>query len=297
MVVLKRHLDFVGITTIDIVQIADDFPEPNRKGWAQQAYLDVGGPAANAAITASILGSPVSLHSAFGKGPLGDLLDGLIGRHVVTRIGYGTDPAVPVSSIWVAATTGDRTLLSTAASFDGPRPDRVDLGDAAAVLLDGFYPDLAIAAGRVASEHGVPVVLDCGSWREVFSVLLPLASVAILSEQFQLPDQPGAPPEDVIDVLLERYQLRFAAVSRGGDSIVWGARDAAGELTVPRVAVVDTLGAGDVLHGAFMHFAYQEQLDHLGAMERAAAVAARSCEHLGARAGVEAWVASPLRAG
>ena len=58
-------IHFVGMTTIDMVQVADVLPEPDRKGWAHHAYLDVGGPAANAAITASILGSPVSLHSTF----------------------------------------------------------------------------------------------------------------------------------------------------------------------------------------------------------------------------------------
>ncbi|MDH3399017.1 MAG: PfkB family carbohydrate kinase [Acidimicrobiia bacterium] len=281
-----RHLSFVGMTTVDIVQIADDLPEPNQKGWARDAYLDVGGPATNAAITASILGSPVSLHSAFGRGPLGDLVNGLIDRHGVNRISYGDNPAVPVSSIWVVA--GDRTLLSTAASFDGPQPDTVDLGGAAAVLFDGFYPDLARAAARAAAGESIPVILDCGTWREVFVDLLPLASVAIVSEQFEFPDQTGASPARVIGRLLDEYRLRFVAVSRGGDPITWATRASSGQLAVPRVAAVDTLAAGDVLHGAFMHFAYREGLDDLMALEQAAAVAARSCEHLGPRAGVEA---------
>jgi hypothetical protein len=30
-----RHLSLVEMTTIDIVQIADDLPEPNRKGGAR----------------------------------------------------------------------------------------------------------------------------------------------------------------------------------------------------------------------------------------------------------------------
>ena len=85
MMTPDRDISFVGMTTIDIVQIADELPEPNRKGWAREAYLDVGGPAANAAITASVLGSRVALHSAFGEGPMGDLVGGLIDRHEVSR--------------------------------------------------------------------------------------------------------------------------------------------------------------------------------------------------------------------
>jgi len=282
-----QHLSFVGMTTIDIVQIADDLPEPNRKGWASHAYLDVGGPAANAAITASILGSPVSLHSAFGRGPLGDLVTALIERREVSRTGYGDDPAVPVSSVWVAE--GDRTLMSTAASFHGPQPDSVDLRGAAAVLFDGFYPDLARAAAQAAAEQDVPVVLDCGSWRDVFVDLLPLASVAILSQEFRQPDGFAESPESVIAALLDQYPLRLVAVSCGGDPIVWATRAASGQLAVPQVTAVDTLGAGDVLHGAFMHFAFDEGIDDLTALEQAAAVAANSCEHFGTRAGVEAW--------
>ena len=285
----RPHLSFVGMTTIDIVQIADNLPEINQKGWARSAYLDVGGPAANAAITASILGSPVVLHSAFGRDELGDLVCGLIERHGVTRIGYGSDPAIPVSSIWVAAE--NRTLLSTAAHSEGPHPDRIDLHDAAAVLFDGFYADLARTAALAAAEQDIPVILDCGSWRNVFTELLPLASVAILSEQFRLPGRAGAPPEDLVAALLDEYGLRFAAVSRGGDPIVWATQGAAGELAVPSVAAVDTLGAGDVLHGAFMHFAFNEGLDDLAALERAAAVATQSCEHNGTRTGVRAWAA------
>jgi sugar/nucleoside kinase (ribokinase family) len=289
MMTPEAHLSFVGMTTIDIVQIADDLPEPNRKGWARHAYLDVGGPAANAAITASILGSPGLLHSAFGRGPVGELVNGLIDRRGVARVDYGEDPAVPVSSIWVAA--GDRTLLSTAASFSGPRPVDVDLRGAAGVLFDGFYPDLARAAVRAAAEEDAPVVLDCGSWRAAFVDLLPLASVAIVSEEFQVPDRPAVSPDEVIATLLDRYPLRLVAVSRGGDPIVWATRTASGLIAVPQITAVDTLGAGDVLHGAFMHFSFREGLDDLTALEKAAAVAARSCEHFGTRAGVEAWAA------
>ncbi len=289
MMTSDRHLSFIGMTTIDVVQIADDLPEPNRKGWARHAYLDVGGPAANAAITASILGSPVSLHSAFGSGPLGDLVNGLIDRHAVRRFDYGDNPDVPVSSIWVSAASGDRTLLSTAAAFEGPHSVGVDLGDTAAVLLDGFYPGLARAAAETAAEQKIPVVLDCGTWRDVFFDLLPLASIAIVSEHFEFPDRTQATSEEIIARLLDEYQVRFAAISRGGDPIPWATRHDCGHLAVRQVAAVDTLGAGDVLHGAFMYFAFYLGLDDQAALHRAAEVAARSCEHFGTRAGVAAW--------
>ena len=223
---------------------------------------------------------------------MGGLLESLFAPYDLARVEYGDSAGVPVSSIWVAEATGDRTLLSTAASFDGPKPDSVDLGQARAVLCDGFYPDLARVAVQGAAERKIPVVLDCGTWREVFLDLLPLASVAIISEQFELPGRPAASSGEVVAALLGKYPLRLVAVSRGAGTIVWATPAGEGELPVLPVSAVDTLGAGDVLHGAFMHFAFSEGLDDLTALKNAAAVATRSCEHFGTRAGVAASVAA-----
>jgi sugar/nucleoside kinase (ribokinase family) len=286
---MRSTLAFVGMTTIDIVQVAEELPAPDHKGSAHRAYLDVGGPAANAAITASILGSESTLHSAFGSGSWGSLIESLFAPYRVARVGHDDREDLPVSSIWVATVTGARTLLSTAAAFAGPRHAQVDLDDARAVLLDGFYPDLARAAAREAAERNIPLVLDCGTWREVFGELLPLASIAIVSEQFELPDYGGGTPAEIAGELADRFSLDLAAVSRGGEPIAWADRSDVGELPVPRVDAVDTLGAGDVLHGAFLHFAYERNLDHLAALEAAADVASQSCRYFGTRDGVMAW--------
>ena len=282
-----RPLAFVGMTTLDVVQIADELPAPNRKGRARHAYIDIGGPAANAAITASILGSSVSVHSVSGEGGLGAMIDQFIDRYAVTFVQYGTEPVGPVSSIWVTS-RGERTVLSTSGSFVGPPAVRVDLGEAVAVLLDGFYPHLTVTAASRATHGSIPIVLDCGSWRDIFYELLPLASAAIVSEQFEMPGRPSLPPESVAATLCDGYGLELAAVSRGEGSIVWRTPTDAGEIAVPTVQAIDTLGAGDVLHGAFMHYAYSEGLGLLEALERASVVASRSCEHYGTRAGVRA---------
>lgn len=283
-------LAFVGMTTIDIVQVADEFPQRDQKGWARHAYVDVGGPAANAAITAATLGSRSVLHSAFGAGSMGALVDGLFESFAVRRVGHDNRNDLPVSSIWVSTSTGERMLLSTAAAFAGPHLDQVELGDLSALLVDGFYPDLARAAALEAVERSVPIVLDCGTWREVFDELLPLASVAIVSEQFELPGSTAGTPEGITADMVDRYALDMAAVSRGGEPIVWATPIDRGELAVPSVEALDTLGAGDVLHGAFMHFAYGRNLDHLAALESAAVVASESCRYFGTRAGVMEWL-------
>ncbi len=279
------------MTTMDVVQVCDELPVPHQKGTALHSYVDVGGPAANAAITASILGSQVALHSVSREGVLGQVVDRLIDQHAVTRFDHGPAHPVPVSSIWVVTFTGERTILSTpvAGSPDDPPSPEVDLDGAAGVLLDGFYPPLTLGAASTAVQRSIPIVLDCGSWRDVFHELLPLATVAIVSEQFALPGHPPS-AESTAAALVDDYGLELAAVSRGERPIVWRTPTAAGETAVPKVQAIDTLGAGDVLHGAFMHFAYHKHRDLLDALEGAAVVASRSCEFYGTRTGVEALV-------
>jgi sugar/nucleoside kinase (ribokinase family) len=46
---------------------------------------------------------------------------------------------------------------------------------------------------------------------------------------------------------------------------------------------VDTLGAGDVLHGAFCHY-FALEPDFEGALRQASEIATRSCQTLGTRA-------------
>ncbi|WP_321170769.1 PfkB family carbohydrate kinase [Embleya scabrispora] len=95
--------------------------------------------------------------------------------------------------------------------------------------------------------------------------------------------------------LLDRG-VRFAAVSRGGLPIPWGARGVSGpvirgEVAIPTgVRVVDTSGAGDVLHGALAYavagWPGERNGDHepfVAALSFAAGIAGRSCGAFGTR--------------
>ena len=73
--------------------------------------------------------------------------------------------------------------------------------------------------------------------------------------------------------------------SAGSGPVQWAAADGpSGSVETPAAEVVDTLGAGDVLHGALLaELARHGLADLPAALERAVAVAARSVEAPGAR--------------
>jgi sugar/nucleoside kinase (ribokinase family) len=278
------QLVFSGIMTVDVAQLAESLPAIGGKGTADSAYLDVGGPAANAAITASRLGGTASLITVVGTGDLSDYARATLRRHEVAVDDRAPKAGVPVASIWVAA--GERTILATSNS------DVVlDLGggsllaeDTSAVLIDGHYAQLAVETAVEAHVAGIPIVLDCGRWRSVYAELLPLATDIIMCETFRPPGIDDLEAEEAVVAIYERWQPALCAVTRGADDVIAIDGDGRRTVTVPQVEVVDTMGAGDVFHGAYMYYRYGEGMEAKPALAAAAQVASQSCTHSGVRA-------------
>jgi sugar/nucleoside kinase (ribokinase family) len=143
------------------------------------------------------------------------------------------------------------------------------------VLSDGHLPELALPILRRARETGVPTMLDGGSWKPWTAELLPWIDIAVVSSRF-------APP-GVADVLaFLRARVGAAAVTAGPGPIRWTAGPGSGAIRPPPAAAVDTLGAGDIFHGAFCH-AFAESRDFSASLAAAAGVASRSCAFWGPR--------------
>ena len=266
---------FVGLTTLDIAHLVPRYPVENSKTQAAQQFVGAGGPAANAAAAyAHLAGESPTLLTGIGSGVFADLAraDLTACRAAVVDAGSGE---LPVSSIVVAAATHTRTVVS----LDAARM-RVDYRDEFAdlvsdtdiVLVDAHYGAVSIGVAQSARSRGIPVVLDAGRWKDVHSELLPLVDIAICSEGFVSGGVHA----------VHRLGPRYVAITAGSGPIVWSAPDGAGEIAVPRVDAVDTLGAGDVLHGAFCHF-HSAGSAFVDALTQAAAVASESCRYFGTR--------------
>ncbi|BAL90298.1 putative PfkB-family carbohydrate kinase [Actinoplanes missouriensis 431] len=229
----------VGLTTVDLVQRVAHLPGPDEKVQSESVDVAAGGPAANAAVTAAVLGAPlgieVTLVSAVGAHPLGDLIRTDLAAHGVTLIDAAperTDPP-PVSAVTVLSGTGERSIVSRNA---GNRTTPVPAGglpDADLTLVDGHHPALAVAAARSARR----LLVDAGSWRPVFADILPYAEVVACSASFRHP----AGAVDAPHVIVTHGPAPVQWITRGQK-----ARD----IPVPPVRAVDTAGAGDAFHGA-----------------------------------------------
>lgn len=269
-----------GLATVDVVHVVDAAPGPDEKVVARSTTVSAGGPACNAAMTCALLGVPTRFVGAIGSGPL----SGVVLRDLAAHGVAVTDlaPAAfqpPLSTVLVTQATGERAVVSRNAvgtsDYEPLSASTVDamLDGVGAVLVDGHHLPLAVGVARGARRRGVPVLLDGGSWKPGLEALLDVVDVAVVSAAFTTPSgQPGR-LEDVLS-----FGPLWAARSDGSAPVEWrSSRGRSGSVEVPSVPVVDTLGAGDVLHGALLAAVVRAGLEELpAALADAVGVASRS---------------------
>lgn len=298
---------FVGLATLDIVHRVGRRPEVNEKVTALRQDVAAGGPAAGAAVVFAALGGRARLVTALGTDPIARMIRAELTSRGVEVVDVTPDAATPpaVSAVTVLDSTGERAVTSRdAAGHDVAAPPDLaqHLVGAQVVLVDGHHGQLAVAATRAATAAGPAgaderplVVLDAGRWRPAMAHLLAGVDIAICSAGFRAP---GTTDADASAIALLEAGVGCVATTHGGDPVQWWRPAASGSastgtIAVPRVEVIDTLGAGDAFHGAFAWFVVQRPYDDDGAavrraLDSAARVAAFRCTVAGPRAWLDA---------
>jgi sulfofructose kinase len=288
---MTNRFDVVGVgyTACDYLAVVPHLPEENRKLEIGEFLVQGGGPTATAVVTARRLG----LDAAF----IGKMGDDDFGRRMLTELGEeGVDVSRVVverggrsqfAFIMVDESTAARTILWTRGNLGPFTAGDVDLGiisNARGLLIDSLEPRAALAAAREAGAAGVPVVIDAGTLRGGVRELLPLCDYIVASELFAEQISEGGDHVLALERIMD-FGPRAAVVTLGERGCV--ALTESGLLEVPgfEVDAVDTTGAGDVFHGAFI-FGVLEGWDIERVCIFSNAVAALKCRRLGGRAGI-----------
>lgn len=311
---------FIGLAVLDVIQLVDAPPGPDEKIVALDQAVAAGGPAANAAVAFAALGGRALLAAPVGAGPLAELIRADLTACGVELIDCAAAPTArgaaaagpSVSSCTISAATGERSVVSTNARA---RPDPAPLSalsDAVAagapapdvVLIDGHNPPLARAGLDLAERVGALRLMDAGSWKDDAADLPGRCDVVAPSARFHPPGPAGAlrEPADVAAWLRGRG-AGAVVLTRGSAPVLWWCGERSGSAAPPAVGAVDTLGAGDVFHGA-LALALARALPGrrfggggeariapaalVDAVASACAVAAASTEHFGTRAWIGA---------
>lgn len=284
------HVLFAGRTTFDAVYWLDELPQEDTKVYAQAMRLTPGGPACNAAITCALLGGHATLMSAFGRGSIANYvraeLEDLGIR--LLDLAENTEYRLPVPAVLVSRDRATRTIVNPPlqeAAICVPARWSVAWGEVPAVVLtDGFHLRETLPLLKACRDGGAQIVLDGGSWKPGTEALAPLLTAAICSERFAVPGD-EAEAERTIRWFVEQG-VPCIAVTRGARPIMAWERGRRFEIEIPPVNAVDTLGAGDVLHGAFS-YELGDGTVFDAALRSAAKIATRSCESRGIRGWAE----------
>lgn len=276
---MKQKILFIGLTTVDIQYFLEEHPMPNTKHKAEAPFVVAGGPAANAAIAFAYMGGTADFLSCIGNNPFEKILIDDFTQNKVKVIDAmnGIDYQPIVASIITNTTNSERTIIT-----HHPEPvvvsnvlDIIDLDQYDMVLSDGFYPELALPICVKAREKGIPIVMDGGSWKPQMADLLPLSDIAICSENF-IP--PGCQNLGDIFDYTKNHGVQYTAISRGAFSIISNH----GNIEIKKVEAVDSLGAGDILHGVFVWY-YSQNYNFFDALNKASVIATHSTLSKGTR--------------
>jgi sulfofructose kinase len=292
-----------GIIVLDEVFRVEEFPEPDGKVEAKGFFVVNGGCAANAAVAIARLGGRAALAGPMG-GPAGQDSNGDRVLQAFAREKLDTTHCQRIDGLATALSAifvnhkGDRTIVTyrdeRIATAEPADPDAIVAG-ADAVLADNRFPLFVRPVCEAGRRRKIPVVLDGDKATVEDDPLFRICSHVVFSSEC-LRTTTGV--TDLAEGLrrIARYSDAFLAVSNGPGDIVVLERGVLRTVPVFRVRAVDTLGAGDALHGGFV-LALAEGRNTDEALRFGSAVAGIKCSRIGGSAGaptraeVEAFVA------
>ena len=252
----------VGSINVDIALRAAKIPSPGETVRASEVLLGPGGKGLNQAIAAARLGARVAMVGRVGEDRLAD-----VPRTALSEAGVDTTHVEPCreratgTAVIVIEEAGGQNAITVAGGANGLlSPAQITAAvpafRPASVLLVQLEapPETVLAALYLAREHGLTRILDPAPYRPLSDELL--AEVDVLTpnenEASQLTEMEVC---DVASAICAGELLRSRV---GGDIVitlaqmgcVWISASDIVHLEAPRVASIDTTGAGDAFNGA-----------------------------------------------
>jgi len=276
-----------GVCCLDHIFVAPQIP------WGGTAPVEEyrvqgGGLVGTALVAAARLGASCFLFSFLSHDEVGAQVASELAAEGIKLDGVAGIPegSSPFSFIHVDSRSGERTIFHRpAAGLERALlPDLELIAGCDVLLVDDYYPELALAAARRARRSGTRVVADltvnlnkCPElFREIDVLIAPRAFAAQLGHGDDLEEALRA---------IHRLGPPTAMITLGREGYFYSSPEVRGRGRAFKVAAVDTTGAGDAFHGAFA-YGLARRWELLRCAEFAAAVAAIKCTKPGGRTGL-----------
>lgn len=265
----------------DFIFQLDELPEGGEKFTAGAVSISGGGCAANAAVAVARLGGQASLAARLGQDDIGDMIAAELMAEGVNLDCTHLSPTARsgFSSIYVDR-HGERQIVNFrgAGLIDDPGfvtlPETVD-----AALADSRWIAGAARTMQIAKERGIPGIIDAESPVDLDQIAQ--ASHIAFSRRGLL-DVTGEVDLTKALKAVSAATPAWVCVTDGPDGVYFLNGQQVENLPAYQVTPIDTLGAGDIWHGAFALRLAEGAHEH-EAMDFANAAAALKCSHFGGR--------------
>lgn len=286
------HIEVVGLgqACVDYLGQIPTYPREDSKIELMGLQTQCGGPASTALVTLSRLGIRTSFLGSISDDPFGiEIRKGLKEENVDATF-LNITPGYTSQFAFIAITRdkGARTIFWNRGSVPHLKSDDVDLSpfaNASVFHTDGLMLEASTQAAKQAKDMGMTIVMDAGTLRQGCRELVSLVDVLIASQGFGAAlAGVGEPPEKALKTLTQ-WGPKDVIITLGAKGSV-GLRD--GNITSQNafpVDVLDTTGAGDVYHGAYI-FGLLQGWNMPECMQFASATSALKCTKIGGRKGI-----------
>jgi len=242
---------FIGQTYIDVTFLTDHLPTGDEKHVASAYAISFGGNATTAAFCCAKLGTVPDLLTTLADDWLGRMFVDMAAKYAISIHAR----KVKTSSLsFIMPNDGKRAIVRCRDDNYLHPFSMLNLSGCRALHVDGHQPDAAIHYAKLCREAGTLTSLDGGGLRSNTHELLGFIDVAIVAER--LCQQMGNEPAAMLDYLKSRG-CRIGGVTLGERGLIWY-DDSGAVRTLPALGVlpdriIDTSGAGDVFHGAYVY--------------------------------------------
>ena len=275
----------IGSANADVVVQVERRPGPGETVLGSDTVLAAGGKGANAAVAAAKQDARVALLGALGDDQHGELLRGSMSRAGV-RLDLVRATGRPTGAAYITVTPdGENTIVVSPGANSAVDVERVEeakdsIAGAKVLLASLEVPLPAVErAVALASEAGTRAVLNLSPVAKLSSQTLAALDPLVVNEHEAQWLMDG---ETDLRKLLD-LGPRSAVVTLGSRGALVIESSGTTEVASPKVAAVDTTGAGDAFVGALVtQLAAGDDL--VAAARRAVRVAAVSVTRPGAQA-------------
>jgi sulfofructose kinase len=242
---------FIGHGYIDVTFVTDHIPTGDEKTIGKDYAFGIGGNSVVAAFTCAKFGLAPDLILPIADDWLGNMMLQMCAR---AGIRLHTRRVGRSSLSLVLPNNGKRAIVRCRDNaYTTPFPTDVALDGCKVLHLDGHQMDAALHYAKLCRARGVLTSLDGGTVRPGTEELLRFIDVAVVSENFC--DVLGKSHDETLRYLAAQG-VRVGAVTLGEKGLLMlegGKTSSIPAISVPKEKVVDSTGAGDIFHGAYVY--------------------------------------------